>query len=171
MTKNNSNSIWSFNYFGGGSIGATAFVIMLMLCLTRANKYNQFKSFNKSFENAINHLIKKFSSTKQSDKLGFYKNPTPQIIHKNLNNIDYNTRVIIVGDVHGCYDELKLLLNKCQFKKDVDFLVFVGDLVNKGPKSANVVKYVRELNASCVRGNHDGEFNRSIYIYIHMCIL
>ena len=69
------------------------------------------------------------------------------------------SRVIVVGDVHGCLTELELLLKKCAYSSDTDILVFVGDLVNKGPDSAGVVTYVRKLvscgAAYCVRGNHD----------------
>jgi len=67
-----------------------------------------------------------------------------------------NKRVLIIGDVHGCLDELVALLAKCNYDADVDQVVLVGDLVNKGPKSAEVVRYVREIpNVLCVLGNHD----------------
>jgi predicted MPP superfamily phosphohydrolase len=68
-------------------------------------------------------------------------------------------RVIIVGDVHGCYEELKLLLTECSFDEDHDLLIFVGDLVNKGPASVDVIRFVRSLAlrgiAYSVLGNHD----------------
>ena len=62
---------------------------------------------------------------------------------------------MIVGDVHGCLDEVHLLLAACAFAPDRDVLIFVGDLVNKGPQSAEVVRFVRTTGALCVRGNHD----------------
>ena len=52
-------------------------------------------------------------------------------------------------------DELKLLLDQCEYKKEHDKVILVGDLVNKGPSSAGVVKFVREIGATSVRGNHD----------------
>lgn len=68
-------------------------------------------------------------------------------------------RVIIIGDVHGCYEEMQLLLDRCSFHEDRDILIFVGDLVNKGPSSVEVVRYVRNLAlkgiAYAVLGNHD----------------
>lgn len=63
-------------------------------------------------------------------------------------------RYVFIGDVHGCLDELNALLRKVGVSRD-DRVVFVGDLVAKGPDSAGVVARVRELNALCVRGNHD----------------
>ncbi len=63
-------------------------------------------------------------------------------------------RTILVGDVHGCLDELTALLAKCGLAAG-DRLVFVGDLVAKGPDSAGVVELAREHGALCVRGNHD----------------
>lgn len=47
-------------------------------------------------------------------------------------------RVIMVGDVHGCCDELRHLLRQCQFDHNADFLIFNGDMINKGPKSVEV---------------------------------
>ncbi|GBG30028.1 Serine/threonine-protein phosphatase PP1 [Hondaea fermentalgiana] len=64
-------------------------------------------------------------------------------------------RLVIVGDVHGCADELDALLEKVDFKKDEDKLIFVGDLCAKGPKSLEVVRRAQELKALGVRGNHD----------------
>jgi hypothetical protein len=64
------------------------------------------------------------------------------------------TRHIFIGDVHGCLDELRSLVKKLAPAPE-DKLVLVGDLVAKGPDSAGVVAYARELGALCVRGNHD----------------
>ena len=69
------------------------------------------------------------------------------------------SRLIIIGDVHGCFEELKSLLNECLFNELEDILIFVGDLVNKGPNSVEVIRYVRDLSlkevAYSVIGNHD----------------
>ncbi|RUS27642.1 Metallo-dependent phosphatase-like protein [Jimgerdemannia flammicorona] len=64
-------------------------------------------------------------------------------------------RLVVIGDVHGCLDELNLLLAEIQYNPSVDHLIFTGDLLAKGPKSIEVIRRVKELGASCVRGNHD----------------
>ncbi|MCX7809248.1 MAG: metallophosphoesterase, partial [Deltaproteobacteria bacterium] len=63
-------------------------------------------------------------------------------------------RTLFVGDVHGCREELELLLEKAGFSSG-DRLVFVGDLVNKGPDPKGVVQLARKLGALSVLGNHD----------------
>jgi predicted phosphodiesterase len=63
-------------------------------------------------------------------------------------------RTIIVGDVHGCLEELQLLLRECGHKKG-DRVVLAGDLVAKGPDSQGVVQFARESGVLAVLGNHD----------------
>lgn len=76
------------------------------------------------------------------------------------NAVDSKVRVIVVGDVHGCLDELKELLAACNYDRATDRLVMAGDLVDRGPDSPGVVRYVMSLDAECVAGNHEDKLLR-----------
>jgi protein phosphatase len=82
----------------------------------------------------------------------------------------------IIGDIHGCYDELVLLLNQLGYLVDsvtghVTPLsgrqaVFLGDLVDRGPKTPQVLKLVMSMvsagTALCIPGNHDIKLMRKL---------
>lgn len=63
----------------------------------------------------------------------------------------------IVGDIQGCFDELQRLLEKVSFSAKKDQLWLAGDLVARGPKSLETLRFVKSLGASAivVLGNHD----------------
>jgi len=62
----------------------------------------------------------------------------------------------VIGDVQGCLNDLLKLLQMMQFDPDQDELWLTGDLVNRGPKSLEVLRYlVRLPNCISVLGNHD----------------
>jgi len=61
----------------------------------------------------------------------------------------------IVGDIQGCYDELKQLLSLANFNKKVDELWVTGDLVARGPKSLQTLRFIKKLGAKVILGNHD----------------
>jgi hypothetical protein len=64
-------------------------------------------------------------------------------------------RTIVIGDIHGCYDELAMLLERFQFSQE-DRVVAVGDLTVKGPKSRQVLNlFYTDPRFSSVVGNHD----------------
>ena len=62
-----------------------------------------------------------------------------------------------IGDIHGCFRTLQQLMRAIRFDPDRDRLWLVGDLVNRGPGSLEVLRWVRQLGdrAVCVLGNHD----------------
>ncbi len=60
-------------------------------------------------------------------------------------------RTLVVGDVHGCSQELATLMATAS----ADRVVLVGDLYTKGPDPAGVWHLIRETGAECVLGNHD----------------
>lgn len=63
----------------------------------------------------------------------------------------------LIGDVHGCFDELQSLLAQVSFDPERDRLWLTGDLVARGPGSLDVLRYVRSLGPAVrmVLGNHD----------------
>jgi serine/threonine protein phosphatase 1 len=69
-------------------------------------------------------------------------------------------RVFIVGDVHGCLDMLRRLMDKIDWRPDEDSLIFLGDYIDRGVDSKGVVDYVLELTKAslrvqCIMGNHE----------------
>lgn len=113
----------------------------------------------------------------------YKKIPLPHIVHDNLerllaerkeritnttckekelncNSDQERKRILVIGDIHGCIDELKSLVEKATMDHNggrrFRAIVLVGDLCNKGPSSAQVIQYVRsQPNWFSVRGNHD----------------
>ena len=58
-----------------------------------------------------------------------YGNPLPADPHISIKS---KSKTIVIGDVHGCLEELRELLIECSYEKETTDVVFVGDLVNKG---------------------------------------
>jgi serine/threonine protein phosphatase 1 len=69
-------------------------------------------------------------------------------------------RQIVIGDVHGHFDGLQQLVQTFSLNDD-DRLYFLGDLIDRGPKSKQVVKWVRENKYPCLLGNHEVMLLRS----------
>jgi bis(5'-nucleosyl)-tetraphosphatase (symmetrical) len=65
--------------------------------------------------------------------------------------------VYAIGDIQGCYKSLRKLVKGTGFTHGEDQIWFCGDLVNRGPRSADVLRYIMDLgdSAHCVLGNHD----------------
>ncbi len=62
-----------------------------------------------------------------------------------------------IGDIQGCFTSLRTLLDHITFQPRIDRLWLVGDLVNRGPESLSVLRYLRQIEPSIqvVLGNHD----------------
>ncbi|KAI8783168.1 bis(5'-nucleosyl)-tetraphosphatase PrpE [asymmetrical]-like [Biomphalaria glabrata] len=91
-----------------------------------------------------------------------YGLPLPKKCHVVLTDDEIGDRpVLIIGDVHGCFDELNDLISQAQSRINTSdlFIIFVGDMLNKGPKNQEVLTLLRELtangSASAVKGNHE----------------
>ena|SRR5436190_207282 len=64
-------------------------------------------------------------------------------------------RTIVIGDIHGCFDELQDLIRAISLR-DNERVVAVGDLITKGPKSSEVLDlFIHDRRFSSVIGNHD----------------
>ena len=65
--------------------------------------------------------------------------------------------IYAIGDIQGCYDPFRRLLDAVKFNPDKDTLWLTGDLVNRGPKSLKTLRYVKSLGDSAITvlGNHD----------------
>lgn len=64
-------------------------------------------------------------------------------------------RTIIIGDVHGCYRELASLLREVEVDPFNDRIIFIGDLINKGPSSRGVWDLFQSVNGTSIIGNHE----------------
>ena len=65
--------------------------------------------------------------------------------------------IYIIGDVHGCYRSLLALIEQLPHKFDSK-ICFVGDLIDRGPASADVVELVHVRGYDAVMGNHEKRF-------------
>lgn len=64
-------------------------------------------------------------------------------------------RTIVIGDLHGCFDELQDLLKLIELRTD-DRVIAVGDLIVKGPRNCDVLdRFIEDDRFSSVIGNHD----------------
>lgn len=67
------------------------------------------------------------------------------------------SRTVVIGDIHGCLDELEALLRAAAVDWSADRVMSVGDLVAKGPDSQGVLALARERGLLAVLGNHDAK--------------
>ncbi|MFP3939213.1 MAG: symmetrical bis(5'-nucleosyl)-tetraphosphatase [Thermoanaerobaculia bacterium] len=71
------------------------------------------------------------------------------------------TATYAIGDVHGCWQSLQALLDRLPWRPERDRLWLVGDLVNRGPGSLEVLRWARRMDEelgerfTCVLGNHE----------------
>jgi protein phosphatase len=124
------------------------------------------RSFKKLKYEGFRHIIELHSQEEVDAVAGIIRNPLYN------NKKQENGPLDIIGDVHGCYDELTALLGNLGYSNNNNTwshpegrkAVFVGDLVDRGPKTPEVLKLVMSMvsagNAYCVPGNHDVKLMR-----------
>lgn len=108
-------------------------------------------------------LIKQFRpetkhSPKSEDHSMYSKYLTrPPVYHQVLDNdfIDRFDEIFIIGDVHACYDEMIEIIDQIESSKADSstkiLKIFVGDLINKGPKNIEVINYMMAHRDDCLR--------------------
>lgn len=69
-------------------------------------------------------------------------------------------RTIVIGDVHGCLEEFQELLKVVSYRRGIDTVVQLGDLMDRGPDPVGCVRFAREQGIKVVRGNHEDKHVR-----------
>ncbi len=69
-------------------------------------------------------------------------------------------KIFVVGDIHGCFDKLCALMDKIPLNEARDQLIFIGDYIDRGPRSFDVVNYMIEIKNHIpgtvfIKGNHE----------------
>ena len=78
-----------------------------------------------------------------------------------MKNLFGYSRVLVIGDIHGMYEKLIMLMEKIQFDPEEDLLVFLGDYIDRGPDSVRCLQYVYDFQHAhpdsvvCLLGNHE----------------
>ncbi len=74
-----------------------------------------------------------------------------------VRRFDRNTegRDFVLGDVHGCFDQLQAALDRCGFRPERDRVFAVGDLIDRGPRSADSLEWVEKSWFHSCLGNHE----------------
>ncbi|MCB1168971.1 MAG: metallophosphoesterase [Leptospiraceae bacterium] len=70
-----------------------------------------------------------------------------------------DSRTIFVGDVHGCREELEIMIERLNVTSS-DRIIMLGDLINRGPDPVGVVRFVYERGFESLMGNHEDEYLR-----------
>lgn len=128
-------------------------------CLKRARGRKNHPTLKpEDAEDALNWYFKSMQvpSRKEADDLEIIGPPPSFVPVKDICAEIGSRRYIIVGDIHGCLDELQTMLADLAFDRNEDVLVCAGDLVDRGPKVRETLEFVMSLpRFYSVKGNHD----------------
>jgi len=69
-------------------------------------------------------------------------------------------KIFAIGDIHGCFDKLCALMDKIKIDRSKDTLLFLGDYIDRGPDSFDVIEYLIDLKKHFqkivfLKGNHE----------------
>ncbi len=78
-------------------------------------------------------------------------------------------QTLVIGDIHGCYDELQSLLDKVGLT-DTDAIISIGDCIDRGPETPEVLSFFSErTNTQLIIGNHERKHMKSSWP-AHICL-
>lgn len=100
------------------------------------------------------------SNPHKTNPISPYANLTRLVAYDNSSPVATQPRVFVIGDVHGCLNELNALLDAIDYDDSTDKVIIAGDLTADGPDSLGVIRRAQEIGALCVRGNHDDKVIR-----------
>jgi len=84
-------------------------------------------------------------------------------------------KIFAIGDIHGCLEKLEELMSGIDIDSRNDTLVFIGDYIDRGRFSKEVVDYILQLqskykNLVCLLGNHERMFLNYLEVWMRTCI-
>jgi serine/threonine protein phosphatase 1 len=133
-------------------------------CLTRIKARKRHPTLAKDdAEVALGWYFKNFRtpSIAEVDEIEIVGDAPKFVPIKDISEDLSNRRHLIVGDIHGCYEELLGLLDERNFDLENDALITVGDIVDRGPSSKGVMDFCLGLpHFHSVCGNHDDRIAR-----------
>ncbi|KAI7867494.1 Metallo-dependent phosphatase-like protein [Spinellus fusiger] len=129
-----------------GLITLVIVVVVVVAVVVTSNKQKTTKSDADS-QNPSSYAVSPYANlTRMSSAVGTL-------------SVENSGRILVVGDVHGCLNELNQLIAQLRLTSE-DRLILAGDLTSKGPDSVGVLRRAKEIGALCVRGNHDDKVVR-----------
>lgn len=100
-------------------------------------------------------------SKREADEMEVVGPPPHYVSIRDLREEIGGRDYLVVGDIHGCLDELKELLEVSNFDTEEDVLISVGDIIDRGPKIRETVEFLRSMpRFYCVMGNHEEKMLR-----------
>ncbi len=135
------------------------------------NQHRHLKRSLREFSKEGLRYVHVLNSVEEIDSVTIERQPL-------WNNLKHETGPFdIIGDVHGCFDELVSLLTRLGYQIEFDEryivshpagrkVIFLGDLVDRGPRISDVLRFVMDMVeagvAFCVNGNHDDKLKRKL---------
>lgn len=134
------------------------------ICIERCSKRRGHPTLKpENAQDAVNFYFSRLQlpSKTEADELEIIGLPPSYVRVKDIREEIGDRRYVVIGDIHGCIDEFMEMLSNLEFDKDEDVLVSVGDLIDRGPKTKDVLDYVMGLpRFYMVKGNHEEKFLR-----------